>query len=106
LVSFYRIEKDTAFQITARIHQSGGFTKDLIYLRGLIQLLEYLQNGGDFEILFYGKIALKHVPLIQELRAREVLKPMPLYPRFLLGDIAKRRLEKLREGLSVFDLLL
>jgi uncharacterized protein (TIGR02421 family) len=105
LVSFYRIEKDTAFQITARIHQSGGFTKDLIYLRGLIQLLNYLKEGGDFELLFYGKIALKHVPLIQELRTRGVLKPMPMYPRFLKGEIAQKRLQKLRDGITIFEML-
>jgi uncharacterized protein (TIGR02421 family) len=105
LTQKYDMEKEAAFQITARIHQGGGCTKDIIYLRGLISLLDYLKNGGELEPLFVGKIALKHVPLITELQSRKVLKPSPLYPRYLKSEEAKRRLEKVKSGLTLIEML-
>ena len=74
---------ETAFDVTTRIHQGGGCTKDIIYLRGLVNLLEYLKNGGELEPLFVGKIAAKHVPIMEELRLRKVLRKVPMLPRYL-----------------------
>ena len=50
-------EKRTAFSIALRVYRGGGLTKDVVYLRGLCQVLEYLKSGGDLELLFVGKIA-------------------------------------------------
>ncbi len=100
-----KIDKITAFQVTARIHQGGGCTKDIIYLRGIINLLDYLANGGDLELLYIGKIALKHVPLIQELKARKIIKKPPLYPRYLQTTFAKERLERLKKGIQLSELI-
>lgn len=100
-----RVDKVTAFQITARIHQGGGCTKDIIYLRGIINLINYLEEGGDLDLLYIGKIGLKHVPLIQELRARQIIKEGPLYPRYLKTDEAKKRLAKIRNGISLMELV-
>ncbi len=105
LTSNFGIDFETAFQISTRIHQSGGCTKDIIYLRGLINLIDYLQSGGDLEPLFVGKIALKHVPLINELRMRKILKPTPLYPRYLKSAMAKERLQKIKDGLTLLEML-
>ena len=101
----YGFDLGTAFDVTARIHQGGGCTKDIIYLRGLIRLLKYLKEGGDIEPLFVGKIAEKHIPLMEELRYRKILKPIPVYPRYLQQEEAISRLKKARQGLSVYDLL-
>lgn len=105
LKHIYGFELGTAFDVTARIHQGGGCTKDIIYLRGLIRLLNYLKEGGDIKPLFVGKIAAKHIPLMEELRYREILKPIPVYPRYLQQEEAISRLDKARQGLSVDDLL-
>src|SRR5690606_13956520 len=59
-----------AWHITLRVHQSGGFTRDFIYLRGLIELLALLRKGGPLESLNLGKIAQKHVSIIRGLRYR------------------------------------
>jgi len=105
LTQTYNLDKEAAFQVTARIHQGGGCTKDIIYLRGLIQLIDYLKEGGELEPLFIGKIALKHVPLMEELKMRGILKPSPLFPRFLLDDKALERLEKIKDGISLLKLI-
>ena len=34
----------TAFTLTVRIYRSGGFIKDVVYLRGLVNLLNYLER--------------------------------------------------------------
>lgn len=105
LTSDYNALPEQAFQITARAYQGGGCTKDIIYLRGLIKLIDYLQNGGDLESLYVGKIGFKHIPLIQELRIRDIIKPSPLVPSYLKTDFAQDRLKKLRDGLTLPELV-
>jgi uncharacterized protein (TIGR02421 family) len=97
--------RQTAFTITMRVYRGGGFTKDAVYLRGLRNLLNYLKEGGAIEPLFVGKINFPHVPLIQELQWRQTLRPAPLFPRYLSSAQSRERLERLRNGLSVLDLI-
>jgi hypothetical protein len=78
------------------VHASGGFTRDLIYLRGLVDLMELLREGGALEPLYVGKIAQKHIPVVEELRTAEVLREPPLTPRFLDDPDALARLEAVR----------
>ncbi|UCF37661.1 MAG: flavohemoglobin expression-modulating QEGLA motif protein [Acidobacteriota bacterium] len=94
-----------AFLVTVRIYRGGGFTKDAVYLRGLVALLKYLGEGGEIAPLYIGKIAAEHLPLIQELRWRGILKPPPLKPRYLGGELAQRRLEELKKNVSVLNLV-
>lgn len=91
----------TAFGITARVFEGGGFTRDMIYLRGLVGVVEYLRDGGPLEPLYVGKIAPRHLDVMRELTERGVLRPIPLLPRFLDLPEAKDRLRALREGLPV-----
>ena len=93
-----------SYLITSRIFRGGGLTKDAVYLRGLAEILEYFKRGGDLEPLFVGKIAAKHIPVIRELQERRILKPIPLLPRYLDRPEAVKRLEALRNGITVFDL--
>ena len=101
------IPERSAFYTTARIYRCGGFTKDAVYLRGLVELLDYLGRGGELEPLFIGKLRLDYVPLLDELRERGILRTPPLTPRYLREDRAagSPKLRRLREGLSVFDLV-
>jgi uncharacterized protein (TIGR02421 family) len=96
--------RGSAFTTTMRAYRSGGMTKDAIYLRGLVRLLALLQEGGELEPLFIGKISFEAIPLVGELREREVLTEPPLTPRYLEFDDAKERLEQIRNGLSVMEL--
>ncbi|MBU1698515.1 MAG: flavohemoglobin expression-modulating QEGLA motif protein [Candidatus Eisenbacteria bacterium] len=101
----YEFSRLTAYTITMRVFRGGGFTKDAHYLRGLRGILNYLASKGDFEILFVGKIARTHVGVIKELLLRQILKPPPLYPHYLETPMAQSRLETLRRGLTVLDLM-
>ncbi|CAN5782324.1 flavohemoglobin expression-modulating QEGLA motif protein [soil metagenome] len=101
----YNVRERAAFTLCMRVYRSGGLTKDLVYLRGLVSLLNYLREGGDLEPLFMGKIALAHVPLMRELRWRQVLRPPSLLPRCLATDVGAARLDRARSGLHPLQLL-
>jgi uncharacterized protein (TIGR02421 family) len=94
-----------AYTITMRTYRGGGLTKDAVYLKGLVEILDYLKRDGQLEPLFVGKIAAEHIPLIQELQHREVLKPPPLRPRYLDMPGVDEHLSRLRNGIGVRDLI-
>ena len=95
----------TAYTIAMRVYRGGGLTKDAVYLRGLLQILRHLREGGELQPLYIGKIASAHLPLIHELRVREIIKPPTLRPRYLESAKSQRRLERLRGGVRLLDLL-
>jgi len=105
LTRTHRFEQRPAYTITMRTFRGGGLLKDAVYLRGLLDILKYLAKGGRIDILFIGKIAANHVGIIEELMLRKILKPPPMYPRYLETEEAKRRLEGLRRETPVLDLL-
>ncbi len=95
----------TAYMLTARIYRSGGFTKDAVYLRGLVELLKYLRGGGDLEPLFVGKFSLDDVSIINELQLRKVLQPAILSPQYLSNPQSLSLLEDLKKGKHIFNLI-
>ena len=101
----YDFPQRIAYTITMRTYRGGGLTKDAVYLGGLMEILEYLKGGGGLEALFVGKIATDHIPLIQELRHRRVLKPPVLRPRYLDMPGVAERLDSIRHGTTVLDLI-
>jgi uncharacterized protein (TIGR02421 family) len=101
----YGFTDGTAFDISERVHQSGGFTRDLIYLRGLLHVVEYVRAGGAIEPLFIGKIAARHVEIMEELSARGFLARPPLVPRILEQPAAARRIAAVRRGLDLTDMI-
>lgn len=101
----HRFEQRTAFNITLRTFRGGGLTKDAVYLRGLVQLLEYFKNGGTIEPLFVGKISVQHIPIIKELQLRKVLHPAPLKPRYLKSIHLSEKLNDLKNGLHPLNLI-
>jgi uncharacterized protein (TIGR02421 family) len=100
----YHIAARVAFTTVLRAYRGGGLTKDAIYLRGLRELLDYLSAGHEIEPLYVGKIALAHVPHVQELRRRGIVSAPALLPRFWEHPSVRQRLENCR-SLTVFDLL-
>ncbi len=101
----YGFEQRTAFTITARVYRSGGLTKDTVYLQGLVKLLKYLERGGEVAPLYVGKISADHIPIIQELQWRGVLRAVPLRPRYLDFPETEEKVKKLRKGCSVLNLI-
>lgn len=105
LDGLYGFDRRSAFTVAMRIYRGGGLTKDAVYLRGLCQILEYLGNGGELAPLFIGKIAADHVPVISELRWRNVLREPPLVPRYMEMPDAISRLDELRKGMTILNLI-
>lgn len=109
--TFRRLQREhdftpwSAFDITTRVHSSGGFTRDHIYLRGFVEVVQYLRDGGPIEPLYVGKIAVGHLAVVQELRERGVLQPTPLLPRFLDREDVRERLRSLRAGLPLHGMV-
>lgn len=101
----YGFERRSAFNITSRTFRSGGITKDAVYLRGLVELLKYLKNGGELEPLFVGKISADHVPIIKELQWRKILHPAPLRPSYMDDPKTIKKLNDLRNGLTLINLI-
>ncbi|MCH2490970.1 MAG: flavohemoglobin expression-modulating QEGLA motif protein [Flavobacteriales bacterium] len=100
----YNFTEHTSYYITMRIYRGGGLTKDAVYLAGLMNVLDYLKDGGKLETLYTGKFNTNHVALIEELLHRDILKK-PELPRFLERDSVQQRLQRLREGVSLTELL-
>lgn len=90
-----------AFTTTMRVFRSGGLTKDAIYLRGLVDLLGHLSEGGELEMLLVGKLSLADLPLVGDLLDREVLGGPRLRPLYLDDPAVPVRLE---EAAAVTDL--
>ena len=105
LLCRYGFSRQQAFNITIRIFRGGGLVKDCIYLRGLLTVLDYLRNGGELEPLFVGKIAAKHIPIVRELQSRHVLDPPKFLPRYITRESCQERLQLVRQGLDVYELL-
>lgn len=101
----YGFTQKTAFNVTLRIFRGGGFLKDMVYLRGLMGVLEYLGNGGPFESLLLGKFGASHLHIIRELQWRKVITPPALIPRYLELPEVQKKLESVRQGLSLMDLI-
>jgi uncharacterized protein (TIGR02421 family) len=101
LTAEYAVRPAAAVDITSRVHACGGFTRDLIYLRGLLRLIEYIRAGGAIEPLYVGKIAAKHVDIIEELSARGYLRPAPLLPRLFEHPDTPKRIDAVRDGLQL-----
>ena len=101
----YDFADRTAFGITTRVFRGGGLTKDVSYLRGFLGMLDYLREGGDYASLLVGKFGPEHIPIIEELRWREVLAPSVLRPRYLDDLAGVERLAALRKSSTVLELV-
>ncbi|MCJ7754928.1 MAG: DUF1704 domain-containing protein, partial [Thermoanaerobaculales bacterium] len=94
----------TAYLIAMRVHRGGGLVKDAVYLRGLLNVTEFIKAGGRLDTLFVGKMAAEHAPIIEELLRRQVLIPPPLRPSYLDAPDTHYRIERVRDGLNLEDL--
>ena len=94
-----------AWSVTIRVARSGGLTKDVIYLRGITRVLEFVAERKTIEPLLVGKLSLDHVPLVEELIEREILHPAWIRPRWTEGPEAERRLARAYGGMKVSELV-
>lgn len=95
----------SAFNLTLRLYRGGGLAKDAIYLRGLLELLSHLRNGGALDPFWMGKVSASHFGIMQELNLRGLLKEPQLRPAFLNHPQAEARLARARSGLSAVEMI-
>ena len=88
-----------------RVYRGGGLTKDAIYLRGLVDLLTHLREGGGLDLLFRGKFSLRDLPLVRDLEERGVLRPARIRPRHLDDPTAAERLDRAAHGPKLHQIL-
>jgi uncharacterized protein (TIGR02421 family) len=101
----HRFAPRTAWSIVTRVTFGGGSTKDIIYLRGIERVLDFVAEHKNLDPLLVGKLSLDHVPLVEDLLARELIQPAWVRPHWLDAPGAPERLDRLREGVRVEDLL-
>jgi alpha-L-glutamate ligase-like protein/uncharacterized protein (TIGR02421 family) len=65
--------------------EAGGFTKGIVYFRGLRAIEQYLMQGGDLKRLYIGKIALEDLELLEGIPG---IKQPIVVPSFLHDDHA------------------
>ncbi|SFB84303.1 conserved hypothetical protein [Parapedobacter composti] len=104
LTSKYAFGSDTAFHIAMRVYRGGGLTKDAVYLKGLLNVIEYIKQGKDISQLLIGKIRQDYLPIIEELTHRRLLKPLTLRPKFLEKPYIDKIAEIKKAG-TVFKML-
>ncbi len=93
----------TAFSTVMRIYRAGGYSKDAIYLRGLLDLLEHVGQGGSLDLFYLGKFSLQDLPLVEDLHQRGLTEPARIMPRYLSDTAAAQRI---REAAEAEDLTL
>ncbi|TIN24879.1 MAG: flavohemoglobin expression-modulating QEGLA motif protein [Mesorhizobium sp.] len=101
----FGLDDHGAFNVVLRVYRGGGLAKDAIYLRGLVQILDHLKNGGSLTPFWIGKISAAHFGAIQELNARGLLRAPRLEPAFLSSDAARPRLKKAMAGIDPIDMV-
>lgn len=105
LVNKHGFSKTRGFNITSRIMQGGGLLKDIIYLKGLLELRDHLKEGGKIEPLLSGKFGFHHIETVNQLTERKILKPPVLKPRYLFDISFETKLEKIRRGLPLHEMV-
>jgi len=60
----------------ARTVEPGGFTRELVYLRGALAVRAFIAGGGDLRRLYVGRVSLEELPICAHVK--ELLPPLSL----------------------------
>lgn len=104
LAEKYGFDLPTAFNISMRVYRGGGLTKDAVYLKGLMNLLEYLKKGNDIAPLLIGKIRQDYIPVVNELTYRGLLAKIPIKPRYLKPPYNKL-IDQIKTSGNIFSMI-
>jgi len=96
---------DQAFMVATRVFRAGGLTKDVVYLRGLHELVHHLGAGRAIDGLWLCKMPLAALPLVGELHQRGALVDPLLTPRFLNDPRSHARLKALEQAVPLTALI-
>lgn len=104
LIDKYQFSENAAFSLAMRVYRGGGLTKDAVYLKGLLNIIEYIKKGKNLDPLLIGKIRQDYIPVIQELIHRKILTKVPIKPRYL-DEKYLTKYENIRTGGNVFNMI-
>lgn len=104
LTDRYDFVHHSAFNICMRAYRGGGLTKDAVYLKGFLNIINYIKKGKSLKHLLIGKIREDYLPVVQELIHRNILLEAPITPRFLSADFAPK-LEKIKSEGNIFKMI-
>jgi uncharacterized protein (TIGR02421 family) len=96
LVDSHGLKRKPAFDIATRVFRSGGFAKDLIYLKGFQDVIALVANGASLDPFWIGKISRSHIEAIEELIQRNLVQAPLFKPEFLQREDVERRIARLR----------
>ncbi|MCC7510687.1 MAG: DUF1704 domain-containing protein [Planctomycetes bacterium] len=85
LVAEHKFSRQEAYTICERAFRGGGYTKDHIYFNGYEQVKElWQQSPEDFELLYMGKVGVRHLPIVKRLfkNGQGILYPARHIPVF------------------------
>lgn len=71
-----------AFKLALRVHRSGGFTKDYLYLSGVSKALN-LSQQQDIRNLYIGKTGFSYLAIIDEMIERQLIQSPHYFPQYL-----------------------
>lgn len=104
LVDQYHLPEHSAFTITMRVYRGGGLTKDALYLQGLIELITYIKEGNDINLLTVGKIRRDYLPIVEDLIQKGYMNAPKITPTFLSGKYSES-IENIKLNGSIFKLI-
>lgn len=81
-----KMTEEAAFSLAVRVHRSGGFTKDYVYLRGVSEALRLYQQR-PLTSLYVGKTGFDYLPLLDELIARGIISAPRFVPENLQAPV-------------------
>jgi len=105
LVDNHGLRRKAAFDVTTRVFRSGGFAKDLIYLKGFQDVIGLVAQGASLDPFWIGKISRDHIDEIEELIQRNLVQPPLFRPEFLQREDVRGRIEGLRGQSSLAGIL-
>lgn len=76
----FGVDDDLCWETTYRAFRGGGYLKDHVYLEGYYKIKDFVENGGNLEDLYIGKIGLEHLELCKQLVKDGILKPPKYLP--------------------------
>lgn len=100
----YQFTEQSAFNICMRAYRGGGLTKDAVYLKGFLNIINYIKKGRNLKNLLIGKIREDYLPVVRELIHRNILLEAPVTPRFLSGDF-KEKLDAIKANGNIFQMI-
>ncbi|MFA6088548.1 MAG: tyrosine/phenylalanine carboxypeptidase domain-containing protein [Candidatus Woesearchaeota archaeon] len=67
-------DADSAFKLALRTKRgisdsslAGGCTKDYVYLKGYLQVQDYIESGNSYEDLYIGKVGIENISVIKKI---------------------------------------